>query len=76
MTVYVYVYSHTVCVCVSVCVIGVWVSMSDYCLCAAHRQKDRDLAQVGPPVIQPQRVDGPRFAGGGFSLKTTNRVTT
>ncbi|XP_031418416.1 cilia- and flagella-associated protein 58 isoform X2 [Clupea harengus] len=40
------------------------------------KQKDRDLAQVGPPVIQPQRVDGPRFAGGGFSLKTTNRVTT
>ncbi|XP_062390112.1 cilia- and flagella-associated protein 58 [Sardina pilchardus] len=39
------------------------------------RQKERSLVPVGPPDIQPQRTDGPRFAGGGFNLKQTNRVT-
>ncbi|XP_041960771.1 cilia- and flagella-associated protein 58-like [Alosa sapidissima] len=39
------------------------------------KQKERALVPVGPPDIQPQRVDGPRFAGGGFNLKQTNRVT-
>ncbi|KAJ8264307.1 hypothetical protein GJAV_G00147620 [Gymnothorax javanicus] len=33
------------------------------------REKERSLAQMGQPLIQPQRPDGPRFTGGGFSLK-------
>ncbi|XP_052459253.1 cilia- and flagella-associated protein 58 [Carassius gibelio] len=40
-----------------------------------HREKERSLAQAGQPVIQPQRPDGPRFTGGGFSLKQHNRMT-
>nr|XP_055060546.1 cilia- and flagella-associated protein 58 [Misgurnus anguillicaudatus] len=39
------------------------------------REKERNLAGVGQPVIQPQRPDGPRFTGGGFSLKQHNRMT-
>ncbi|XP_051983380.1 cilia- and flagella-associated protein 58 [Xyrauchen texanus] len=34
-----------------------------------NREKERCLAQTGQPVIQPQRPDGPRFTGGGFSLR-------
>ncbi|KAF4118421.1 cilia- and flagella-associated protein 58 [Onychostoma macrolepis] len=40
-----------------------------------HREKERNLAQAGQPVIQPQRPDGPRFTGGGFSFKQHNRMT-
>ncbi|XP_059408731.1 cilia- and flagella-associated protein 58 [Carassius carassius] len=40
-----------------------------------YREKERSLAQAGQPVIQPQRPDGPRFTGGGFSLKQHNRMT-
>ncbi|XP_036406733.1 cilia- and flagella-associated protein 58-like [Megalops cyprinoides] len=39
------------------------------------REKERSLAQVGQPLIQPQRTDGPRFTGGGFSLKQPGKVT-
>ncbi|XP_057188652.1 cilia- and flagella-associated protein 58 isoform X2 [Triplophysa rosa] len=39
------------------------------------REKERSLAQAGQPAIQPQRPDGPRFTGGGFSLKQHNRMT-
>ncbi|KAK2909198.1 hypothetical protein Q8A67_005035 [Cirrhinus molitorella] len=40
-----------------------------------YREKERNLAQAGQPVIQPQRPDGPRFTGGGFSFKQHNRMT-
>ncbi|XP_066549586.1 cilia- and flagella-associated protein 58 [Amia ocellicauda] len=39
------------------------------------REKEQSLAQVGQPLIQPQRTDGPRFTGGGFSLKQTGKTT-
>ncbi|XP_063056102.1 cilia- and flagella-associated protein 58 [Engraulis encrasicolus] len=39
------------------------------------KQKERALVHVGSPTIQPQRTDCPRFTGGGFSLKQTNKVT-
>ncbi|XP_073670549.1 cilia- and flagella-associated protein 58-like [Paramisgurnus dabryanus] len=39
------------------------------------REKERNLAGAGQPLIQPQRPDGPRFTGGGFSLKQHNRMT-
>ncbi|XP_035262172.1 cilia- and flagella-associated protein 58 isoform X1 [Anguilla anguilla] len=38
------------------------------------REKDRSVAQMGQPLIQPQRTDGPRFTGGGFSLKQPGRI--
>ncbi|XP_028827338.1 cilia- and flagella-associated protein 58 isoform X1 [Denticeps clupeoides] len=38
------------------------------------KEKERTLAQVGVPVIQPQWADGPRFTGGGFNLKQSSRV--
>ncbi|XP_051559225.1 cilia- and flagella-associated protein 58 [Myxocyprinus asiaticus] len=38
-----------------------------------NREKERSLAQTGQPVIQPQRPDGPRFTGGGFSLRQHNK---
>ncbi|KAI1886815.1 hypothetical protein AGOR_G00199690 [Albula goreensis] len=38
------------------------------------RERERSLAQVGQPAIQPQRTDGPRFAGGGFSLKHPGKI--
>ncbi|KAJ8365785.1 hypothetical protein SKAU_G00146160 [Synaphobranchus kaupii] len=38
------------------------------------REKERSLAQMGQPLIQPQRTDGPRFTGGGFSLKQPGRI--
>uniref|UniRef100_A0AAY4F012 Cilia- and flagella-associated protein 58 central coiled coil domain-containing protein n=1 Tax=Denticeps clupeoides TaxID=299321 RepID=A0AAY4F012_9TELE len=37
------------------------------------KEKERTLAQVGVPVIQPQWADGPRFTGGGFNLKQSSR---
>uniref|UniRef100_A0A9J7XMP0 Cilia and flagella associated protein 58 n=1 Tax=Cyprinus carpio carpio TaxID=630221 RepID=A0A9J7XMP0_CYPCA len=40
-----------------------------------HREKERNLSQAGQPVIQPQRPDGARFTGGGFSFKQHNRMT-
>uniref|UniRef100_A0A8C1YXY6 Cilia and flagella associated protein 58 n=1 Tax=Cyprinus carpio TaxID=7962 RepID=A0A8C1YXY6_CYPCA len=40
-----------------------------------HREKERNLTQAGQPVIQPQRPDGARFTGGGFSFKQHNRMT-
>ncbi|XP_051750654.1 cilia- and flagella-associated protein 58 [Ctenopharyngodon idella] len=40
-----------------------------------YREKERSLAAAGQPVIQPQRPDGPRFTGGGFSFKQHNRMT-
>ncbi|XP_067298736.1 cilia- and flagella-associated protein 58 [Pseudorasbora parva] len=40
-----------------------------------YREKERSLATAGQPVIQPQRPDGPRFTGGGFSFKQHNRMT-
>ncbi|NP_001071024.3 cilia- and flagella-associated protein 58 [Danio rerio] len=40
-----------------------------------NREKQRSLGPAGQPVIQPQRPDGPRFTGGGFSLKQHNRMT-
>ncbi|XP_077102373.1 cilia- and flagella-associated protein 58 [Siphateles boraxobius] len=40
-----------------------------------YREKERNLSAAGQPVIQPQRPDGPRFTGGGFSLKQHNRMT-
>ncbi|XP_016109476.1 cilia- and flagella-associated protein 58, partial [Sinocyclocheilus grahami] len=39
-----------------------------------HREKERNLTQAGQPVIQPQRPDGARFTGGGFSFKQHNRM--
>ncbi|XP_006630821.2 cilia- and flagella-associated protein 58 [Lepisosteus oculatus] len=39
------------------------------------REKERSLAQVGQPLIQPQRSEGPRFTGGGFSLKQPGKIT-
>uniref|UniRef100_A0A8B9LB71 Cilia and flagella associated protein 58 n=1 Tax=Astyanax mexicanus TaxID=7994 RepID=A0A8B9LB71_ASTMX len=38
-------------------------------------EKERSLAQAGQPIIQPQLTDGPRFTGGGFSLKHPTRIT-
>ncbi|CAM4476877.1 unnamed protein product [Leuciscus chuanchicus] len=38
-------------------------------------EKERNLSAAGQPVIQPQRPDGPRFTGGGFSFKQHNRMT-
>ncbi|KAJ8284910.1 hypothetical protein COCON_G00037600 [Conger conger] len=38
------------------------------------REKERSSAQMGPALIQPQRTDGPRFTGGGFSLKQPGRI--
>ncbi|KAJ8415995.1 hypothetical protein AAFF_G00380170 [Aldrovandia affinis] len=35
------------------------------------REKERSLAQ---PLIQPQRSDGPRYTGGGFSIKQPSRI--
>ncbi|XP_060754267.1 cilia- and flagella-associated protein 58 [Neoarius graeffei] len=40
----------------------------------AWREKERNLAQPGQPLIVPQRTDGPRFTGGGFSLKQGNKI--
>ncbi|XP_026787942.2 cilia- and flagella-associated protein 58 [Pangasianodon hypophthalmus] len=40
----------------------------------ACREKERSLAQAGQPLIMPQRIDGPRFTGGGFSLKQGNKI--
>ncbi|CAB1344740.1 unnamed protein product [Coregonus sp. 'balchen'] len=40
------------------------------------REKERSLAQVGQSVILPQRSDGPRFTGGGFSLEQAGKITT
>ncbi|XP_039537748.1 cilia- and flagella-associated protein 58 [Pimephales promelas] len=40
-----------------------------------YREKERNLSATGQPAIQPQRPDGPRFAGGGFSFKQHNRMT-
>lgn len=40
-----------------------------------YREKERNLSAAGQPVIQPQRPDGPRFTGGGFSFKQHNRMT-
>ncbi|XP_039632494.1 cilia- and flagella-associated protein 58 [Polypterus senegalus] len=40
-----------------------------------EREKERNLAQMGQPLIQPQRTDAPRFTGGGFSLKQTGKVS-
>ena len=38
-----------------------------------HREKDRALAQsLGPPV--PNRAELPRFTGGGFNLKQTQKA--
>ncbi|XP_072513387.1 cilia- and flagella-associated protein 58 isoform X2 [Salminus brasiliensis] len=39
------------------------------------REKERSLAQAGHPIIQPQHTDGPRFTGGGFSLKQPSKIT-
>uniref|UniRef100_A0A8C1JRR2 Cilia and flagella associated protein 58 n=1 Tax=Cyprinus carpio TaxID=7962 RepID=A0A8C1JRR2_CYPCA len=40
-----------------------------------YREKEGSLAQAGQPVIQAQRLGGPRFTGGGFSFKQHNRMT-
>ncbi|XP_056093105.1 cilia- and flagella-associated protein 58 [Rhinichthys klamathensis goyatoka] len=40
-----------------------------------YREKERNLSAAGQPAIQPQRPDGPRFTGGGFSFKQHNRMT-
>ncbi|CAK8688850.1 cilia- and flagella-associated protein 58-like [Clavelina lepadiformis] len=39
------------------------------------KERERAMAQVGAPTIQPQRTDGPRFTGGGFSLKSPQKAT-
>ncbi|KAI4891372.1 hypothetical protein NFI96_012548 [Prochilodus magdalenae] len=38
------------------------------------REKEKNLTQAGQPVILPQRADGPRFTGGGFSLKQPSKI--
>ncbi|KAM6971891.1 cilia- and flagella-associated protein 58 [Aplochiton taeniatus] len=38
-------------------------------------REQRSLTQVSPSVILPQRSDGPRFTGGGFSLTKPGKVT-
>ncbi|XP_077972607.1 cilia- and flagella-associated protein 58-like [Styela clava] len=39
------------------------------------KERDRALAQAGAPIIQPQRTDGARFAGGGFNLKQPQKTS-
>lgn len=53
----------------------VWPPTVCLALCHLCREKERSLAAAGQPVIQPQRPDGPRFTGGGFSFKQHNRMT-
>ncbi|TSK17894.1 Cilia- and flagella-associated protein 58 [Bagarius yarrelli] len=38
------------------------------------REKERSLVQAEQPLIMPQRIDGPRFTGGGFSMKQGNKI--
>ncbi|TRZ01432.1 hypothetical protein DNTS_013435 [Danionella cerebrum] len=40
-----------------------------------NREKERSLSLAGQPMIQPQRPDGPRFTGGGFSFKQQNKMS-
>ncbi|KAJ8002203.1 hypothetical protein DPEC_G00177380 [Dallia pectoralis] len=39
-------------------------------------REERSLAQLGQTVIMPKHSDGPRFTGGGFSLKKAGQITT
>ncbi|KAL7852583.1 hypothetical protein SRHO_G00183680 [Serrasalmus rhombeus] len=39
------------------------------------REKERSLTQAEQPIILPQRADGPRFTGGGFSLKHPSKIS-
>lgn len=40
-----------------------------------QKERERALAQAGAPLIQPQRTDGARFAGGGFNLKQPQKAS-
>ncbi|XP_053471025.1 cilia- and flagella-associated protein 58 isoform X2 [Ictalurus furcatus] len=40
----------------------------------ACRENERSLEQAGQPLIMPQRIEGPRFTGGGFSLKQGKKI--
>ena len=40
------------------------------------RERDRAIAQgMGPPILPNVKGDMPRFTGGGFNLKQTQKVT-
>ncbi|XP_023653651.1 cilia- and flagella-associated protein 58 [Paramormyrops kingsleyae] len=39
------------------------------------RENMRSLAHVGQSAIQPQRMEGPRFTGGGFNLRQPEKIT-
>lgn len=40
------------------------------------RERDRAIAQsMGPPILPSVKGDMPRFTGGGFNLKQTQKVT-
>lgn len=55
--------------------VAVATALPSDCSVCVRREKERSVAQMGQPLIQPQRTDGPRFTGGGFSLKQPGRIT-
>lgn len=41
-----------------------------------YRERERVLTQgIGPPIIPLVKPDMPRFAGGGFNLKQTQKTS-
>ena len=41
-----------------------------------NRERERTLAQsMAPPILPMSKADMPRFAGGGFNLKQTQKTS-
>lgn len=44
-------------------------------LFSTSRERDRALAQsLAPPILPPAKADLPRFTGGGFNLKQSQKA--